>query len=235
MLLALTVILLLIVCLVVLVLVAAIDIVFDVKGSGVSVEHTVFVHWLLFSRQVSPELEDSAGNEHSDDDFPKELKDAEKYVTEKVKSHFQESDSEKKEKGKKKRSLDMSYSEMILAFRQLRVPVTRFIKGLICAVKVPYARVNAVYGFPDPSYTGIACGYSHALMAYLGCKFENLKMNLEPDFVNSRIEFDMSGKLRIRLYRFIPVFLKFVLNMSVLRFSWGIFIKKYYRKSSVNL
>ena len=230
-----TVILLLIVFLVLLVLVAAIDVVFDVKCSGVSVEHTVFVHWLLFSRQVSPELGDSAGNEHSDDDFPKELKDAEKYVTEKVKSHFQESDSENKEKGKKKRSLDMTYSEMILAFRQLRLPVFKLLKGLVCAIKIPDARVNAVYGFPDPSYTGIACGYSHALMAYLGSNFENLKMSLEPDFVDSRIEFDMSGKLRIRLYRFIPVILKFVFDKSVLRFSWSIFIKKYHRKSSVNL
>jgi hypothetical protein len=228
-------ILLLIVFLILLVLVAAIDIVFDVKGSGVSVEHTVIVHWLLFSRQVSPELEDEINDEHSDDDFPEEFKDAEKYVTEKVKDHFQKSDRGKKVKGKKKRSIDMTYSEMIQTFRQLRVPVFRLVRGLIFAIKIPYAKVNAVYGFPDPSYTGVACGYSHALLSYLACHFENLKMNLEPDFVDSRIEFDMSGKLRIRLYRFVPVILKFILNMSVLRFSWSFFIKKYYRKSSVNL
>jgi hypothetical protein len=225
----LTVILLLIVFLVLLVLVAAIDVVFDVKGSAVSVEHTVIIHWLLFSRQVSPEQE----NKDSDNDFPDEFKDAEKYVTEKVKGHFQEAG--KKEKVKKKKSIDMTYSEMIQTFRQLRVPVFRLLKGLVCAIKIPDARVNAVYGFPDPSYTGIACGYSHALMAYLKCNFKNLRMNLEPDFVESKIEFDMSGKLRVRLYRFIPVILKFVLNMSVLRFSWSFFIKKYYRKSSGNL
>ncbi|SDF44383.1 Protein of unknown function [Methanolobus vulcani] len=229
----LTVILLLIVFLVLLVLFAAIDVVFDMKGSGVSVEHTVVVHWLLFSRQVSPEPEDEVNDEHSNDDFPEEFKDAEKYVTEKVKGHFQESGE--KEKTKKKKSIDMTYSEMIQTFRQLRAPVIRFIKGLVCAIKIPDARVNAVYGFPDPSYTGIACGYSHALMAYLKCNFKNLRMNLEPDFVESKIEFDMSGKLRIRLYRFIPVILKFVFNMSVLRFSWSFFIKKYYRKSSGNL
>ncbi|WMW23959.1 DUF2953 domain-containing protein [Methanolobus sediminis] len=227
----LTVILLLIVFLVLLVLFAAIDVVFNVKGTGVSVEHTVVVHWLLFSRQVSPELEDEVNDGHSDDDFPEEFKDAEKYVTEKVKGHFQESG----EKEKKKKSIDMTYSEMIRTFRQLRTPVIRFIKGLIYAIKIPYARVNAVYGFPDPSYTGIACGYSHALMAYLACNFENLRVNLEPDFVDSRIEFDMSGKFRIRLYRFIPVILRFVFNRSVLSFSWSFFIKKYYRKSSGNL
>jgi hypothetical protein len=225
------VILLLIVFLVLLVLVAAIDIVFDVKGCGVSVEHTVIVHWLLFSRQVSPEQEDEDAEQ--DGDFSNEFKDAEKHITEKVKGHFQESG--KKEKTKKKKSLDMTYSEMIQTFRQLKVPVVRFIKGLICAIKIPYARVNAVYGFADPSYTGIACGYSHALMAYLACNFENLKMNVEPDFVDSRIEFNMSGKLRIRLYRFIPVILKLVFNRAIVSFSWSFFIKKYYRKSSVNL
>jgi hypothetical protein len=223
------VILLLIVFLVLLVLVAAIDIAFDVKGSGISVEHTVIVHWLLFSRQVSPEQED----ESSDSDFPEEFKDAEKYVTEKVKGHFQESDE--KEKRKKKKSLDMTYSEMIQTFRQLKVPVIRFIRELIYAIKIPYARVNAVYGFADPSYTGIVCGYSHSLMAYLACNFENLKMQIEPDFVDRRIEFDMSGKLRIRLYRLIPVILRFIFNRAILRFSWNYFIKKYYRKSSGNL
>jgi hypothetical protein len=229
----LTIILLLIVFLVLLVLFAAIDIAFDVKGSDASIEHSVIVHWLLFSKNVSPELEKEGGDENSDGDFPEELKDVEKVVTEKVKKNFQESDEQ--EKGDRKKSIDMSYSEIIQAFRQLKVPVIRFVKGLICAIKIPYARINAVYGFPDPSYTGIACGYSHALMAYMVSHFENLRVNIVPDFVDSRIEFDMSGKLRIRLYRFIPVILMFVLNRSVLRFSWSFFIKKYYRKSSVNL
>ncbi|WP_321429657.1 DUF2953 domain-containing protein [uncultured Methanolobus sp.] len=229
----LTVILLLIVFLVLLVLFAAIDIAFDVKGSDASIEHSVIVHWLLFSKNVSPGLEKEAGDENSDGDFPEEFKDAEKVVTEKVKEHFQESD--KQEKGDRKKSIDMSYSEIIQAFRQLKVPVIRFVKGVVRAIKIPYARINAVYGFPDPSYTGIVCGYSHALMAYMGCNFENLKMSLEPDFVDSRIEFDMSGKFRIRLYRFIPVILMFVLNRNVLRFSWNFLIKKKSRKSSVNL
>ncbi|MBP1907838.1 DUF2953 domain-containing protein [Methanolobus bombayensis] len=231
----LTFILLLIVFLVLLVLFAAIDVVFDIKGSGVSVEHSVIVHWLLFSRQVSPELEneDKYKNDSSSDEFSNEVKDAENFVTEKVKGHFQE--SEKKKKEKKKKSIDMTYSEMIKAFRKLRNPIFLFIKGLICSVKIPDARINAVYGFPDPSYTGVACGYSHALIAFMASNFENLKMDLVPDFVDEKIEFDMSGKLRIRLYRFIPVILRFVFNRSVLSFSWGFFIKKYYRKSSGNL
>ncbi|MEZ5334479.1 MAG: hypothetical protein R2741_04170 [Methanolobus sp.] len=68
----LTVILLLIVFLVLLVLFAAIDIVFDVKGSGSDVDHSVTVKGCFF-KQVSPSDEDE-GEESSD--FPDELKDA---------------------------------------------------------------------------------------------------------------------------------------------------------------
>lgn len=234
-----TVILLLIVFFFLLVLFAAIDIVFDVKGSSVSVDHSVTVHWLLFSRQVSPTDED-AKEEASD--IPREIKDAEKFVTEKVTGYFEEEKVDKKERNKKEkvktkkdRSIDMSFSEMLQAFRQLKSPVIRLMKGLVFAIRLPCANVKAVYGFPDPSYTGMACGYSHALMSYLSCHFRNLNLQLEPDFVGSRFEIDMSGKVRIRLYRFIPVILLFILNRNVLRFSWNFLMKKKSKKSSVNL
>jgi hypothetical protein len=226
----LTVILLLIVFAVLLVLFAAIDVVFDVKGTTSSVQHSVVVHWLLFSKKVSPTDE---SDKDESNEIPEVIKDAEKVVTEKVTGYFEE---EKKEKDKKKKkSIDISFSEILQAFRQLKSPVFRLLKGLIHAVKVPYARVNAVYGFPDPSYTGIVCGYSYAVMSYLACNFRNLSMQLEPDFVDSRFDLDMSGKIRIRPYRFVPVLLLFILNLNVLRFSWNFFIKKKSKKTSVNL
>ncbi|MEZ5334480.1 MAG: hypothetical protein R2741_04175 [Methanolobus sp.] len=126
----------------------------------------------------------------------------------------------------------MSFSEMLDAFRQLREPVIRLLKGLIRAIKVPYAKIDAVYDLRPVIY-GIACGYSYAVMSYLHCHVKNLKMYLEPDFVESRLDLDVAGKIRIRPYRFIPVFLLFILNRNVLRFSWNFIIKRSPKKTSV--
>ncbi|WMW21886.1 DUF2953 domain-containing protein [Methanolobus mangrovi] len=219
----LVVILLLIILAVLLVLFAAIDIVFEAKGSGTDIEHAVTVHWLLFSRLVSPKEDD-------DEDIPEEVKDAEKFVTEHVTKHFQ-----KPKKEKKKKKTDMSFSEMVQAFRQLRSPVLRLLKGIIHSIRIPHAKVNVAFGFSDPAYTGMACGYVYALKGYLACHSENLVMQLEPDFVDSRLDLDMSGTVRVRLYRFISVILLFILNWEVLRFSWHFLIKKDSKKSSVNL
>ncbi|SFM48041.1 DUF2953 domain-containing protein [Methanolobus profundi] len=223
-------ILLLIVLAVLLVLIVAIDIVFEAKGSGVSVEHSVTVHWLFFSRIVSPSEDDG-----SDDDIPEEFKEAEQFVTERVTAHFQGKGSEKKEK---KKRTDMSYSEMLQAFRQLRSPVIRLLKGLIYAMRIPYANINVAYGFPDPAYTGMAYGYVHALKGYLARHSNNMDLQLVPDFQETRFDLDMSGTVRIRLYRFIPVILLFILNRNVLRFSWKLLMNKRAGRSkgpSVNL
>lgn len=229
----LTVILLLIVIAVLLFLVAAIDIVFDAKGSGVSVEHRVTVHWLMFTRILSPS-DDEDDRDNKDDEIPEELKEAGRFVAESVGSHFQKPEAEIKKKKNKKRT-DMSYSDMLQAFRQLRSPVVRLLKGIICAMRIHYAKINVVYGFPDPAYTGVACGYACAVKGYLEYHFKNVDMQLEPDFVDSRIDLDMSGTIRLRLYRFIPVILLFILNWNVLRFAWRFLMDKRSKRSSVNL
>ncbi len=222
---ALMVILLLIVLavlLVLLVLFTAIDIIFEAKGSGSDIEHSVTVHWLLFSKQVSPT------KDGEDEDIHEEIKEAEKFVTEKVTGQFQKPKKEKK-------SRDLSFSEILQAFRQLKSPAIKLLQGMIHAIRIPYARVNMVFGFHDPAYTGIAYGYAHALKGYFACHSENLKMQLEPDFIDSRLDLDMKGAVRIRLYRFILVILFFVLDRNVLRFSWQFLIKRYSKRSSVNL
>lgn len=221
----LTVILLLIVLAFLLVLFAAIDVVFEAKGSGLSIEHTVTIHWLLFSKVVSP------SKDGDEDDVPVEVENAEKFVTEKVTGYFQKPKKENKEK----KSRDLSFSEIVSVFRQLRLPVVRLLEGLIRAVRIPYARINAVYGFPDPAYTGMACGYVYALMGYLACHSGNLKIELEPDFIENRLDLDMSGKVRIRLYRFVPVIMFFILDWNVLLFSWHLIRKRASKKPSVNL
>ena len=237
---ALMVILLLLIALavlaVLLILFTAIDIIFEAQGSGSDIEHKVSVHWLLFSYCISP-TEDkenefgSKGDQYSsisEPDVP-ELKGLDKKtVSRKVKDG-------KEEPSKFKRSKDISFSEILEAFRQLRSPALRLLQGMAHAIRIPYARVNMIFGFHDPAYTGIAYGYAHALKGYFACHSKNLKMQLEPDFIDSRLDLDMKGAVRIRLYRFISVFLFFVLDRNVLRFSWQFLIKRYSKRSSVNL
>lgn len=218
---------LLIAFIVLLVLFAAIDILFELESSGSSAEHNISIHWLLFSRQLSP------ADKEEGDDKHRESKDEEKRLKEKLNSL-----SEKEKKGKdtkKKKSPDMSLPEIFRAYRQLKSPAIRLIKGIIYAIRIPYARINAVYGFADPAYTGMACGYSYAAMSCLGSRFKNLSLRLEPDFTGIRLEYYMSGTIRIRLYRFIPAILLFVFNRNVLQFSWNFFIKNKSKKSGVNL
>ncbi|MDY0385819.1 MAG: DUF2953 domain-containing protein [Methanolobus sp.] len=240
---ALMVILLLLIALavlaVLLILFTAIDIVFEAQGSGSDIEHKVSVHWLLFSYCIHPteDKENEFGSKEdqlssiSRPDVP-ELKGLDKKT---VKKEVKDGKEEEEEPSKSKRSKDMSFSEILQTFRQLRSPVLRLLQGMARAIRIPYARVNMVFGFSDPAYTGIAYGYAHALKGYFACHSENLKMQLEPDFIDSRLDLDVKGALRIRLYRFVLVILFFVLDRNVLRFSWQFFIKRHSKRSSVNL
>ncbi len=225
----LTLVVFLVAIIVLLVLFAAIDVVFEAKGSGLSIEHSVKVHWLVFSRKVYPEngtYGSPDGNGYTEGP-----------VNEQMKSHSEEAEKQKKnkkDKKKKKWSIYLSFSEMLQIFRQLRLPVIRLIRGLIYAIRVPAARINAVYGFGDPAYTGMVCGYTHALQGYLAPHSENMRVRMEPDFIDTRLDLDMSGTVRIRPYRFIPVIINFVLDRDVLRFSWKFLKKGLSKRSGVN-
>jgi hypothetical protein len=188
----------------------------------------------MFSRQV---------NSSKDEDLPSEAEEVEKNekpVSEKVTGHFQgkkkiQGEKREKEKKTKKKADDISFSEILHAFRQLRSPLIRLVKDLVNAIKVPAAKGRVEFGFPDPAYTGMAYGYAHAVKGYLAARSEKLEIQLEPYFLDTKLDIDMSATVRIRLFRFVPVMIFFILNRNVLRFSWHFLMKRRGRRSSVNL
>ncbi|WP_407355338.1 DUF2953 domain-containing protein [Methanolobus sp. WCC5] len=208
-----------------LVLFAAFDVFFRVKGSDNFLEHEIYVRWLMFSRQVNssrgyglPAEEEEVGKN-------------EKPVSEKVTGDFQgkkkiKGEKRKKEKKTKKKADDISFSDVLQAFRQLRSPLIRLVKGIVNAIKIPAAKARIGFGFPDPAYTGMAYGYAHAMKGYLASRSEKLEIQLEPYFLDTKLDIDMSATVRIRLFRFVPVMIFFILNRNVLHFSWYFLMKK---------
>ncbi|MDG6243115.1 MAG: DUF2953 domain-containing protein [Methanolobus sp.] len=220
-----------------LVLFAAFDVMLRVKGSDKFPEHEIHVRWLIFSRQVISSTAEDLPAEGVEVEKTGKI---EKIVSEKVTGYFKGKKSKSKNKNKKEEKSkeeteNISFSEILEIFRQLRSPLIRLVKGLVNAIKIKSLSGRIEFGFQDPAYTGMAYGYAHAVKGYLAYRSEKMEVQLEPYFMDSKLDLDVSATVSVRLFRFVPVMVFFILNRNVLRFSWQFLIKKRSRRSSVNL
>ncbi len=207
----------------IIVLSTAYDIILKVHGPGSSADNEIKIKWLCFSIYIrQPVTIPFSGRESeeavklSDKDFSVknvDINDISKY---------------------RKQVEKISFSKVLKTYRQLRSPAFRFLKAFSRSFRVPYAKASLLFGFKDPSYTGIACGYAYAVKGYIDRYHNNLVFEIDPDFVDEVFDLEIAGKLRIRPYRFIFPFIQFFLDREVLHFCWERFVfhcKKRFHKS----
>lgn len=101
----------------------------------------------------------------------------------------------KRDKGKKDKK-DNNKDNLINKLKDIKKYKEPFIK-ILSILKPKYFRLEGVYGFEDPSITGMLCG----IIAVLPSIFPKAIININPDFSDEviDIETEIKGKIRIIL------------------------------------
>lgn len=208
MLLLIYVILLIFTIIVLLFLFAAIDIFIDVIKEGPNIHHVLHVKWLFISHV---------------------LKDKERSGDESYEPNVAELDEldeldisrSNEDKGEKSSKFKWNVRESIAAFKMIIKPVVKLLEGILSCIDIHSFKCDLLFGFDDPANTGIAYGYIHALKGYLLHRCSKIELDVEPVFIEGRLDFIAVANIRIRIVNLIPVLFAFIFNRNVLRVSWA--------------
>lgn len=111
----------------------------------------------------------------------------------------------------------LSYSS---TFYEIRNPLFRFVSDTLRAIHFRSLSLDMTYGFDDPAYTGMLCGFLHAALGIVKRSCPKCNYQIVPCFNNDILEIDASGSFRIRLYRFIPGVIRFISRKVVIKNMW---------------
>lgn len=198
-----------------LVLLTRIGLTLDVKAKNLEGKYEftgVFnIKWLLFSYTFFPEKLEKEKTELQSSRFKEE----------------QEKEQEKKpekqqEKGQIKEKLFFS----LKSFKLLRVPLFHLFSDLLKGIDIQHLDASFSFGFQDPADTGVVCGFLHGLSGLLYSRCEKCKIRIEPQFLDSGLDFRGNARINIKIYSLIFPFIKFIINRRTLYFIFLILRQK---------
>jgi len=112
-------------------------------------------------------------------------------------------------------------------FFEIKNPLFRFVSDTLKAIHFRSLCLDMTYGFDDPAYTGMMCGFLHAALGIVKRSCPQYNYQIVPSFNNEILEIDASGNFRIRLYRFIPGLIRFISSKVVIKNLWILLRHKY--------
>lgn len=120
------------------------------------------------------------------------------------------------------------------AFKSLRKPLLRLFFDLLNGIKIKRLESYVTFGLSDPAYTGMLCGFIHAVagLAYRRCRHCSFSIN--PVFMNPMMDFRGNMEIRVRIYSLIFPMLKFMFNRKTLSFTYSIIKEKLWGKRKFN-
>jgi hypothetical protein len=203
-----------------LVLFCAIDLVVDLKKKDQDISGKIMIKWLFLSyskvfypteptSSISEKEQDAGKKEEVGKFSPANVTDTDKGLEEKV----IKSKESKKKKGLKPK-------EILGIINSIKKPLFRLLKGTISNIRLRCGKCDLCFGLPDPADTGMLCGFLFGVFGSLHQYWRNFSYFLEPGFDEKILDLQLMADVRLRIYRFIPVFLRFVFNRSVLRTGW---------------
>lgn len=212
---------LVILLLILLVLFCAIDLVVDLKKKDQNISGKIMIKWLFlsYSKVFYPTEPKTSISKKGQDDSEKEkvekpdsatVKDADKVPEEKI---IDEAQSPKKKK-------ELKAKDILRIFNNIKKPLFRLFKGTISNIRLHCGKCDLCFGLPDPADTGMLCGFLYGGFGFLHQYWQDFSYFLEPHFHEKVLDLQLMADVRIRIYRFIPVFLRFALNWGVLRTGW---------------
>lgn len=196
-----------------LVLLAPIDIVFNVRGNLDGVDSRAYVKWTFFSKHFSKKkmlVNESA----SVDRLPGKT---DEYV---MKNENKVKDKADKDEGSGLRESFDDISEKGRMVYGIRYQILCLLKGLLSAIHVRDLSCDLDYGLTDPADTGILCGYLYTLasVVHSGCRF--FRYSINPWFSEEYLDVRMDGDIRFRVFSLFYPLLRFVFSRKVLSTGW---------------
>ena len=212
---------LVIILLALLVLFCAIDLIVDLKKKDRDISGRIVIKWLFlsYSRVFYPAESVSSASKKNGDAGKKE----EMEKSGDIGVGHGETESEEKitnEAKSRKKKKELKAKDFIKIFHDVKKPLLRFFKGTMCNLRLRCGRCDVAFGFPDPADTGALCGFLFGVFGSMHHYWQDFSYFLEPRFDDKVLDLELMADMRVRIYRFIPMFLRFALDRGVLRTGW---------------
>lgn len=212
---------LVIILLALLVLFCAIDLIVDLKKKDRDISGRIVVKWLFlsYSKVFYPAESESSASKKNGDAGKKEEMEKSGHIN----ASHEGTESEEKitnEAKSTKKKKELKAKDLIKIFYDVKKPLLRLFKGTMRSLRLRCGRCDVAFGFPDPADTGVLCGFLFGAFGSLHHYWQTFSYFLEPRFDDKVLDLEFMADVRVRIYRFIPTFLRFALDRDVLRTGW---------------
>jgi len=108
------------------------------------------------------------------------------------------------------------------AFNSLRKPLFFLFSDLLNGIKIKSLESCMTFGLPDPSDTGILCGFLYAIVGSVYSHCKHCNFSIKPEFMDSMFDFQGNLEVRIKIHSLIFPFIKFIFNWNTLSFTYAV-------------
>lgn len=115
---------------------------------------------------------------------------------------------------------DADINRMMYVGKKLLRPGLQLTKGILGAVHINKFKCKLTFGFDDPAYTGVLCGYLYAVQGYLNTCHEMTELYIEPVFTEKKMDIFVLAEMRFRIYSLLPAIASFLFNRDVRQVLW---------------
>lgn len=198
-----------------LVLFCAVDLMVYLSKNGQDISGKIVIKWLFisYSRVFYPT--ESKGSDLKKEPDAGKKEEVEKSAPASIRDMDRAPD---KNIGKKKKGLKAK--DVLRIFNNIKSPLFRLFRGTMRNLMLRCGKCDLRFGLPDPADTGMLCGFLFGAFGSLHQYWHDFSYFLEPNFDEKALDLQLMADVRLRIYKFIPVFLRFVFDWRVLRTSW---------------
>ncbi len=199
----------------------AIDLIVDLKKKDQDISGKIVIKWLFlsYSKVLYPtEPKSSAPEKDQDADKKREMEKSGPATVKDVDIAPEGKITNEAKSTKKKKELKAK--DIIKIFNAIKTPLFRLFRGTMLNIRLYCGRCDISFGLPNPADTGMLCGFLFGAFGSLHHYWQDFSYFLEPRFDEKVLDMQLMADVRLRIYRFIPVFLRFALDRGVLRTGW---------------
>ncbi len=202
----------------------AVDLMVDLRTKGQDISGKIVIKWLFisYSRVFYPTKSKGSDLKKEQDAGKKE--EVEKSVPASIRHVDGVPD---KNIGKKKKGLKAK--DALRIFNNIKSPLFRLFRGTMRNLMLRCGKCDLRFGLPDPADTGMLCGFLFGAFGSLHQYWHDFSYFLEPRFDEKALDLQLTADIRLRIYKLIPVFLRFAFDRRVLRTGW--LLVRTYRES----
>ncbi len=108
------------------------------------------------------------------------------------------------------------------AFSSLRKPLFCLFSDLLNGIKIKSLESCMTFCLPDPSDTGILCGFLHAIAGFVYSRCRHCNFSIKPEFMDPMLNLQGNLEIRIKIHSLILPFIKFIFNWNTLSFTYSV-------------